>query len=1005
MKLLVLHMSDSHFGSDNKISTVQLKEVVKSIKVVGEFEDILLVFSGDVSNSCNEEEYKLAKRNLNFILKGLSKKYLDSRRIKVIIAPGNHDIEFEKEKVNREEITEALSSGKSSKLVKQYLIRMKNFFDFSKQYGSFQNDNFVDIHKHEYNHKTLSIVNINSALFSLYKDENKDNDRGLHYIPEDSLKRLDRFKHEDLNISLMHHSPRFFEEKIEKHLNAFLHNNVELCLYGHEHSNDFGKSVNSTENVLYNRCGGPFSDYGVSIFNAIVIDLDKKSYEAYKFTWNSTHECYEHEQESLHNEVIEDKSRFIRQDYLEKISSFDELVLGAKHDDIYVFPELILNEGEFEKETKVSDFITLKNKLKEKSFCIIKGSDMCGKSSLAKELFLSYSKTKHPVLFAPETINGKRIGKIIEDTYKEEYINSQYSYSQFMQLDRSERLAIVDDLHMIDDLALDEFISSLSDVFGLVIFVTDNSNQFNVFENAKSEFQDDDSLKFKISPMYYSKRMELISKVVKFKNPHMSEREERRISEMINKSIKDQLNLINLEPNFVVFYVNTFLANAFQQGGSNIFNSVFVSNITNQMQRDKKIDIPSTLYILQLLAFFIHVNKEYPLSQTSYSKIIDDYNTKGKGKRKPINGNDLLSRLINVKILRYTIDNRISFSNNNFLSYFVAKEILRNYMLDSDMTNIKYITENVCFGINGDILLFLCYLIDNKEILKHVLKEANEFYKEIEEFSFDKGNITYTVKKYTKIDIALPDEKDKKMAVQRIEEQEKVVKGSQRLNVVNIYDYDETKINERSSQISKGMKYIEILSKTLPDFVHLLDGDEIEELVGSIYTHPNKLLYFVLKPFDVLFELDTDELNRLLLDNGSTENYSKEEIDSFKSVLMKTSSTLILNILDLASRLSTTEQTIFSLESHNYKEDTNHSIINAMSYENLGKTEDLGRRLETIADGHKKNEYLITMLKRIFAKHCTFNSIRYVGYTQHLVDRFLKVKGSKMQNIRLGRRK
>jgi predicted phosphodiesterase len=1005
MKLLLLHLSDSHFGSKNKIGNTKLKEVVNSLKVIPAFDDLLVLFSGDVANSCCDEEYQLAKKSLNYILKGISKAYLDSRRINVLISPGNHDIHFDSTPVSREEVSKIIANDRSSQLVDDYLNRMRSFFAFANDYSSFLSDKFIDLQKFIYGNKQISVLNINSALFSLYKDGANDNDRGLHYIPQDSLKKLDNFEKTDLNITLLHHSPRFFDDKTESVLLTAFDKKIDFCLYGHEHNNDHSKLISSEENVVRYRCGGPLSDDGNNIYNAIVVDLDNKSFQSYKFVWNNDYKCFEHSIESFKEEAIEDKSNYIRKDFFEDITSYDELILGAKHSDVYVFPELIFNEGNIVSESKISDFESLKNKLMDKSFCIIKGEDMCGKSSLTKELFIKYSRFSYPVLFAPEAINGKRISKVIEDTYKSQYDISQYSYSKFLQLNNDDRVAIIDDLQMISDGTLDEFISVLSKVFGLIIFVTDNSSQFDVFKNAKDEFTDIDSIKLKISPMYFIKRKELIEKVVKFKRPGLSDKELYKISELINKSIKDQLNIINLEPNFIVFYVNTYLANAFKHGGSNIFNAVFESNITNQLQYDKSIDVNSTIYILQLIAYHIHKNKDYPLSQTKFSSIIDDYNEKGKGKRRALNSSELLVKLRNVRILKYTSDEKIVFANNNFLSYFIAKEVLSNYMKSHNMHDIYYISENVCFGINADILLFLCYLINSKEILNHIIKEANEFFKDIKEFSFDKKNITYTVKKYTKINVSLPDNNDRENAIKRIEEQEKKVKGSQRLNIVNIYDYDEASIEERGAKITRGMKYIEILAKTLPDFLHLLEGDEIEKLVSCIYSHPNKLLYFVLKPFDVLFELDTKELNNLLLENGSTENYTDEQIKSFKSVLIRTSSTLILNVLDMATRLSTNEHTVYSLESHDYKNDTNYLLLNAMIYENLGDTEKLGNRLEEISNQNRKNEYLETLLKRIFAKHCTFNSIRYYGYNQHLVDRFLSVKGKNMANIRLAKKK
>jgi hypothetical protein len=289
--------------------------------------------------------------------------------------------------------------------------------------------------------------------------------------------------------------------------------------------------------------------------------------------------------------------------------------------------------------------------------------------------------------------------------------------------------------------------------------------------------------------------------------------------------------------------------------------------------------------------------------------------------------------------------------------------------------------------------------------LQTTQEKASSFFSSIPELDFDKKNVNYILSGHQQIEIEVPGMKDRQAAIERIEKQERQITNSDKLQISNIYDYDESTINERQTMVIRGMKYIEILSKTLPDFIHLMNGTEIEQYINGIYQFPNKLLFYVLKPFDGVFDLNTEELKELVLRNGKTEEFVDFDLNEFKGKVKQLSSTLILNIYDVTARLVASPNTIFALEKFSYLGSTNHMIQNAMIYENLQDTKKMGERLEKIADKNEKNGAIFQTLKRILFKHCVFNKLPYYGYNQHLIDRFLKVDKKKLAMIRMPSKK
>lgn len=123
----------------------------------------------------------------------------------------------------------------------------------------------------------------------------------------------------------------------------------------------------------------------------------------------------------------------------------------------------------------------------------------------------------------------------------------------------------------------------------------------------------------------------------------------------------------------------------------------------------------------------MYTNKKDELPIEEVRSVIENYNnTYGEH----VNVRDVINVGIKAKILRETEDLSIYFLNKNHLSYFIAKYLIRLSQGEpADTSGIEYALENICFGINSDIVLFISYILNNTGILTSISNYAGELLK------------------------------------------------------------------------------------------------------------------------------------------------------------------------------------------------------------------------------------------------------------------------------------
>ena len=274
MKILLLHLSDAHFEDKTYIDENIINAQVQALNSVGDFGKCHIVFSGDIANSGQENQYRKAKFYLGKLWRKLTDKYNLNDPIHTFVVPGNHDIDFKGKPRNRNEVCDLLLDGITEEIINKEITNFNKFYDFAKKYNCFSISKLIDVKYYSYGNKKVQFNLVNSELFSTYNDIRGDDDKGKHYIPESELNKLKKGSDVDFVVTISHRGPEWFEWGSMNHFKKILYSYSDLFLYGHEHVNDINGIQKQDNSIIQSIAKGiDFPNKDIN-FTALIIDLD-----------------------------------------------------------------------------------------------------------------------------------------------------------------------------------------------------------------------------------------------------------------------------------------------------------------------------------------------------------------------------------------------------------------------------------------------------------------------------------------------------------------------------------------------------------------------------------------------------------------------------------------------------------------------------------------------------------------------------------------------------------
>lgn len=850
MRVLFLHLSDLHLEKNGDIDDSCICEIGNALSIdsIGKIDKVFIFVTGDIAFSGKKSQYFLYISLKNKLIDQIKKRVSNNTLIHVYLVPGNHDICYPNHELTRESCESVINNSTDTSFVsdiKPFLEYENDFLSFSGHQHSLSLRNplfvrnVVDIGGF-----TIEINLINSTVFSLCHD----NDQGLHFLPDSIISKLRAPSGADMAITLMHHSHQWFNDKCKAVLEQALMEKNTMLFYGHEH-------YQASQTISYNGIqpaqvfsGGSLcnrGDWTKSEFFSCIFDTDIFSFKQYDFSWNNEEKIY------MKKLVVDTKlcpkpstgipaitSRFV-----ESVLMESRVGINGNLQDFYVFPgvskELLRREDKPEEILDISRFVSLFNEVKHIE---IIGSDTSGKSAFLKALFNQYKSHKYVLLCRIEDISSGNRHRIIKAIFESIYGESPETYQKFEQSPSENKIILIDDLHLVDPKKVDTFLAGIEEEFGYVLYTTSTTIKLDIKERIRAAISKDSYTCYRLLPLRMDKRKELVEKYVKIKYPSYSPQMCKEIEDRVLHTLELQRRYVPLTPEIILRFIENYSNYQMEsiQNDTSIFGKVFEASITNALLPNVagSLTVDKAFVILGKIAFFIHKNKKYPIAEEDVFSLVQNY---CQEYGTSISSIDFISSALKSRILSRCSDNGLKFCNNNYLAYFIAYEICIN----EDKEALENCLKCSCFGINANILIFVSYITNKLSLIEYLLNTANQLIVSGKEFAFGMDEISFLSGYKSDFTVSLlpPTEEDIEKDQQASIEKDKNELESANIDVISIYDYDETELTKTENQIIRSISLMSLIARCLPIFEHRLKKTEKERLVETLYRLPNTVFF------------------------------------------------------------------------------------------------------------------------------------------------------------------
>lgn len=967
MRISFLHLSDFHLNDSKGVHPAKIQAIVDSLGVYTPIEGIVIVLSGDISATGQANQYKIAATFLKRLIPEIRRKYsISEKNTKILIVPGNHDIDWGRSTRLDSSKIRSFDEKERALHLQQELKSMKNYFSFSDRNGCFfpywMHIPFGQLVTrkilHFDNGYRIEANLLNTAPFSC------DSDDGLHYLPEDAIHSLTTESNADFSLVVMHHSPDWFEFSQKKELENTLSKRCSLAFYGHEH-------FPGTQNVLYDngnrivkQAGGAWWQSSVptlSDYYAALFDTESRKYFLSKFSWNADRFAFVATMKQEH--ILMQKSLCgtgltYQEKYIATVMADSKNTIAQSVSDYFVFPTLRFNASkEYSRGKaidKMEDFIAF---IKENRYVAVMGGSNSGKTTLLKMTFKEL-QTQYVVLYCgTDDITGRSQENILKELVTDTY--GADSYSLFQAIPSDKKVIIIDDLHRISPKHLNKFLRGIEDIFGTIVVASEETSQFDIVQMVKDNIKASKEFKkASISRLYAEKRLALIQKIVLIKTDN-DELKAAGIARTLEQCLNSYKLAFRTDIDFVVQFVDYYCAHLgeLDKSDATVFSKVFEASIERSIAPHlvgRKENSNDIIVALSEIAHYIHFNKEYPINAEHIHEVIaayceyydNRYLTAERFIEIGVNSG-LLSRTSNGYEYRFT--------SKNHLAYFVAKALNRRFHDTGDTTDLESIVRQSCFSINGDILLFMTYISDNVNIPRLLLEQAVSYVSGWTEFDLSDIGIKYLQSMPAKSLVSpKEDEKEEEIHNQAIEEEER----DTIIETLDIYDYDETKIDELNNQLIRAFLQLKIIARNFSAFISILPGPVKKDYVSAMYQLPNKIFSQWAESIDNSLDYLVEEVIAWQEEpDFEGKKLSREDILRF---FQEVSLNMLLNLYYVASSHGANDNTVDYLAQQNYiSPSLNYRIERLMFWEKVDDYQAVIKEAEELCslqgDGMAKN--------------------------------------------------
>ena len=976
-----------HIKDKSAIKEIHISKIADSLNSLI-WDRIIIFVSGDIAFSGESSQYKIAKVFFHNLIDKIRSRCNHKKWIDIIMVPGNHDVNHNGNSMSAANLLEIRNKNTYLNYLENEFSKQQNFLSFIKPYNLFDNNKVWDRKIIDYDNFTVEINLINSALFSILEE-----DKGLHFLPDNCLDEIVKPSHADFVISIMHHSPEWYFDEQKNKLDEIICRKSSIIMYGHEHYNARKTISYEAGRDALIQAGGCLcqnSDWSNSSFHLGVFDTDTNLYQHKQFTWNNAERQYESDKTdefTLPIKRSEEHKLQMTNSFLKFLHEDEKRKIANDFMEYFVFPRLETDEVQNTDIHEITTDREFLNELKRRKRIIISGGYNSGKTILLKRIAIALLNDFVIVYCQHSDIQKKKTDRIIKNIFQEIYGESESNYNRFQQTPKMKKVFIMDDVDQIDKTDFNNFIADIGKSFEYIVLATRQIVDLDLLERMKAQLKVNDTIyTYKITPIFADKRLEIIQKIVALKTEDIDSID--KTVNLLSEALTSQRNFISLDPDFIIQYVEYYCRNIGEAsiGDSSVFSKVFEANITMAISRyqTKHLSVDKIFVLLSKVAHYIHFKKAYPITETQISELIGSYNNEYGS---TVRTSEFIGNIINAKIL--VADEQADgyrFVNKNYLAYFVARELNREYNTTGDDSNLKTVLHSACFGINADVLMFVSYITDNIKILNLILDMARTYTNGWDEFDF-KTNLPkfFKVEKTHSVSISSTsyDEADTKNQV----DNERIT--NKKMKTLDIYDYSDAEADNKVNTLIRSLQLLLVIAKCLPNFEHTMKKEDKEAFVSAIYSMPNKIFSKWAETIDT----EIDDILHFFKEQ-SNDYYGRQknvtDNDIIKA-LQWSAMSFLLDLYNLPVYYSAKEHTLQYLNGFNYKSRDTYSLEHLMMLERVSLSSTFSKESILLKDD-RKGCIFSTMLTRVIKHALIFKKELDYQQRQQLVSKFFPGK-------------
>ncbi len=747
MQALIIHLSDIHIS---EASDEILKRTERITDAIGALpirpETCVLLVSGDIAATGNENEFYLAHSFLETVKDNLSRRWKGSSRIEVVAVPGNHDCKFTGPLGARKTLIDAMNEKgvcePDQSIIDACTAVQEPFFNFlaSLPTKPVSESRIYYEYLVPVGNETISIRCFNTAWVSVLHETQP----GRILLPHPTnVFDLDS----KVAISVLHHPLNWFHKDTRRETEKMLRDISDVVLTGHEHVPDDSVRIGHGGDVTFTLEGGCLQDpkdAKVSEFAVLLLDLEGvPKQKLIRFEWrNDIYVQMAGDWEPMISNPRRTRTETEIAPAMQE--SLDDLGMIVSHpakdplrlQDIFVYPDI----------RKISmddkDDLLIKNdhlidELLSLPISLISGIELSGKTSLAKMLF----RDLHLRHFVPILLEGESIKVLRDDhaldqvftAFRRQYSNTDADHLR-QRVKKQHRVLIIDNFDRararIKKANWTKFVQLLSEFFGNLIILTNEIVQ-DFEDMVTGPVLDEVGIRvqrYRMLGFSGTHRDALVKKWLGLYGDDLSDGDYAEKMALIERLLDSMVSTQFLPP--YPYYILPLIqtadgtsANMTRAASQAYFAEALIK--ISLTRPELEVDPDTCEGALMWLAYALFIRRRTKISQAEFEQIHAGYQKEYL--RGEVKFERLKSSAIQAKLIREQ-DGYFSFRYKHIYHYFCASYFDKNIDDPEIRGWITTMSHSLYRDEYASIMLFLAYLTSSSFVVQEMIGRAQEFY-------------------------------------------------------------------------------------------------------------------------------------------------------------------------------------------------------------------------------------------------------------------------------------